>query len=101
MKWQIVLILSCVLNFQELDAFAKEPQAMKIERIPLLSAHLKEEKKVSTVEIKRIDFAALQKTGLHLHPIPVFGTILEGEIEFQVEGEKLMRLKKGDAFFEP
>jgi hypothetical protein len=40
---------------------------------------------VSRVEIKEINFAAHQKTGLHLHPGPVVGYIAEGTILFQVE----------------
>ena len=52
-------------------------------------------------EIKEIEFSAHQTTGIHLHPGPVFGYIVEGTITFQIEGRPVTVLKAGDAFFEP
>ena len=57
-------------------------------RKPLLTALLEELKTVRTVEIKQIDFAPSQKTGLHNHPCPVVGYIEKGTVLFQVEGEE-------------
>ena len=42
-----------------------------------------------------------QKAPLHLHPCPTFGVITEGIITFQIEGEPVQFLNKGDAFYEP
>ena len=37
----------------------------------------------------------------HRHPGAVFGYVLEGEFEAQLEGQPLRKLKVGDTFYEP
>src|SRR3954449_11036207 len=37
----------------------------------------------------------------HRHPGPVFGYVLEGELEFQAGDAPVHRLKAGDTFYEP
>ena len=37
----------------------------------------------------------------HCHPGPVFGYVLEGELEFQAGDAPARRLKAGDTFYEP
>ncbi len=37
----------------------------------------------------------------HRHPGPVFGYVLEGELEFQAGDAPAQRLKAGDTFYEP
>jgi len=37
----------------------------------------------------------------HRHPGPVFGYVLEGELEFQAGDTPARRLKTGDTFYEP
>lgn len=37
----------------------------------------------------------------HRHPGPVFGYVLEGELEFQAGDEPVRRLKTGETFYEP
>ena len=37
----------------------------------------------------------------HRHPGPVFGYVLEGELEFQAGDAPVRRLKAGDTFYEP
>jgi quercetin dioxygenase-like cupin family protein len=70
-------------------------------RKPLLTALLDASKTTQRVEIKQIDFEPGQATGLHEHPCPVVGYIASGFVTFQVEGESLKTLHRGDAFFEP
>lgn len=40
------------------------------------------------------------RTPLHLHPIPVYVYVLQGEIELRTEGKATHRYKTGDAFIE-
>ena len=40
-------------------------------------------------------------TGRHLHPCPVFGYIVEGTAQFQIEGQPVQPLPAGSAFHEP
>lgn len=37
----------------------------------------------------------------HRHPGPVFGYVLEGEVEFAVDDGEVQKLKTGDTFYEP
>jgi len=56
---------------------------------------------VERLECHRIELHPGQKTGCHLHQGGVIGYVLEGEIEFQIEGRTSEFLKSGSAFFEP
>lgn len=76
-------------------------KAQTIARKPLLSAFLEPSKTTHRVEIKQIDFAPGQASGLHTHPCPVAGYVARGSVAFQVEGERQKTLYAGDAFFEP
>jgi quercetin dioxygenase-like cupin family protein len=58
-------------------------------------------REIDHVEIREISFEPGQKTGRHLHPCPVVGNIVEGEVIFKIEGQSEIILRKGDAFFEP
>jgi quercetin dioxygenase-like cupin family protein len=72
-----------------------------IMRKPLLTALFENLKPTDHVEVKEINFAPSQQTGLHNHPCPVVGYIAKGTVLFQVEGEEPRTLRAGDAFFEP
>lgn len=52
----------------------------------------------STVEVT---FAPGVASMPHRHPGAVFGYVLEGELEFKVEGKKMQTLKAGKTFYEP
>jgi quercetin dioxygenase-like cupin family protein len=47
-----------------------------------------------------IEIAPGGETGWHLHPVPSFGMMLEGEIEVQLKNGATKRLKSGDAIAE-
>lgn len=74
--------------------------AQTVQRKHLLTAAIGA-RPTSTVEIRQIDFAPGQKTGLHRHPCPVVGYIASGTIVFEPEGEAPRILPAGSAFFEP
>jgi len=73
----------------------------QIVRRDLLTAALDAGARIDRVEIKRIDLAPGQPTGLHRHPCPVVGTIVAGTILFQIDGQAAKTLQAGDALFEP
>jgi quercetin dioxygenase-like cupin family protein len=56
---------------------------------------------VSVIEINEVTMPAGQAAPKHLHPCPVVGYIVSGEVLFQIEGEEAKILKEGDAFYEP
>lgn len=72
-----------------------------IVRKELLTAVIAGRKDVARVEIKQIELAPAQHTGLHYHPCPVVGYVAHGSIRFQVEGQPAQLLSEGSAFFEP
>jgi quercetin dioxygenase-like cupin family protein len=47
-----------------------------------------------------IDIAPGGETGWHLHPVPSFGMVLEGELEVTLKDGRRNRLKAGDALAE-
>jgi len=47
-----------------------------------------------------IEIAPGGETGWHLHPVPSFGMVLEGELEVQLKNGAVKRLKPGEALAE-
>jgi quercetin dioxygenase-like cupin family protein len=82
-------------------AMTHEHPSNEIVRKELLTAVIAGQKDVARVEIRQIDLAPSQQTGLHSHPCPVVGYVVSGTIRFQVAGEALQLLSAGSAFFEP
>jgi quercetin dioxygenase-like cupin family protein len=71
-----------------------------IVRKQLLAVPL-DNKTVTSVEVREIDFEPGQETGRHRHPCPVVGYIVQGAAIVQVEGQAEQRLEAGSAFYEP
>jgi quercetin dioxygenase-like cupin family protein len=72
-----------------------------ITRKPLLTAALGSLTSIDRVEVKQIDLAPGQATGLHRHPCSVVGYIVAGAINFQIDGHPMQCLHSGEAFYEP
>jgi quercetin dioxygenase-like cupin family protein len=72
-----------------------------ISRDVLLDARLGQAKDTHRIEIRRIRIVPDYAAGLHVHNGPVVGSIIEGSVVFQVEGEPESVLRPGDVFFEP
>jgi quercetin dioxygenase-like cupin family protein len=71
-----------------------------IVRKPLLNISLGT-KTVTSVDVRKITFAAGQRTGRHKHPCPVIGFVAEGTAVLEVEGEPPQQLPAGSSFYEP
>jgi quercetin dioxygenase-like cupin family protein len=67
----------------------------------VLDARLPEVVPAYRVEVRRIRILAGHAPGLHVHNGPVFGSIVQGSLVFQVEGEPRAILRPGDVFYEP
>ena len=67
----------------------------------LLDARLSETLAAERMEVRRIQILAGHGPGRNVHNGPVVGSIVEGTVLFQVEGEKEVILQPGDVFFEP
>lgn len=57
--------------------------------------------KEARVSVLEVTMDPLHQTPPHRHPGAVFGYVLEGEFESQIEGEPLRKLKTGETFYEP
>jgi len=74
-------------------------QQKQITRKDLLNAFVNQQ--VSIVEIKEVTMSEGQEAPKHLHPCPVVGYVLSGNVLLQIEAEETQILKEGDAFYEP
>lgn len=72
-----------------------------ISRDVLLNVHLQQAKDTHRIEVRRIQIVPGHAAGLHVHNGPVVGSIVNGSVSFQVEGEPESVLGPGDVFFEP
>jgi len=57
--------------------------------------------KEARVSVLEVSYEPGGFTPPHRHPGAVFGYVLEGEFEAQLEGQPLRKLKAGDTFYEP
>jgi quercetin dioxygenase-like cupin family protein len=71
-----------------------------IERKQLLKVPLREWT-ARDVDVRSLEFAPGQKTGVHVHPCPVVGYIVEGSAIMQIEGQPAQRMEPGSAFHQP
>jgi quercetin dioxygenase-like cupin family protein len=56
---------------------------------------------LTSVDVREIRLQPGQQTGRHLHPCHVFGYIVQGTAQFQIEGQPAQQLPAGSAFHEP
>jgi quercetin dioxygenase-like cupin family protein len=78
-----------------------EPSAEEpVTRTVLLDVRLPKVKEASRVEIREVKIWPGHPVGLHVHNGPVVGTILEGSVIYQVEGQEPSVLRPGDVFYE-
>jgi quercetin dioxygenase-like cupin family protein len=73
---------------------------LTIQRKQLLNAVL-DNRNVTSVDVREINFEPGQTTGRHLHPCAVLGYIVEGITALQIERQAVQTLPAGSAFFEP
>jgi quercetin dioxygenase-like cupin family protein len=72
-----------------------------ISREVLLEARLRDAKQTERIQAFRTHIPAGVAAGLHVHNCPVVGSIVEGTVTYQIEGEAARVLAPGDMFFEP
>ncbi|HMH59004.1 MAG TPA: cupin domain-containing protein [Galbitalea sp.] len=72
-----------------------------VTRETLLDARFDQIKRTTRVEVRRIRMLPGYPGGLHVHNTPVVGSILEGSVIYQIDGEPEQVLRAGDVFYEP
>lgn len=95
----LLLPLLCLLGTAAAAPTAPNPTA--VVRHDLLTASISPARPVANAAVKQVILPAHCPTGLHLHPCPVVGVLLDGVILFQLEGGPRQILHAGDAVYEP
>jgi len=80
-------------------AFSCNAQKSIIQRRDLQSILLNQH--LQKIEMQEITLKKNQKVPVHLHPCPVVGFVVSGEIIFEIAGQKPKLLQSGDSFYEP
>jgi quercetin dioxygenase-like cupin family protein len=81
---------------------APEPSAdQPITRTIVSDVRLPTVKATDRVQAREIKILPSQRAGLHVHNGPVFGSIVEGSVVYQIEGQPESVLRPGDVFYEP
>jgi len=75
--------------------------AEPVVRDVVLEVNLPDALPTDRVQIRRIQMRPGHPAGLHVHNGPVVGSVLEGSVIFEVEGEARSVLRPGDVFYEP
>ncbi len=78
-------------------AGAKPPMSRTI----LSDVSLHPAKPTARVQARKITMAPGHPSGPHVHNCPVVGSIVEGSVVYQIEGESASVLGPGDTFYEP
>jgi|SRR5947207_15340208 len=92
----VVMLMAAPLLFQ---ATAQMPPPLK--RTPIVKHNISPDKNVTSVSVVRIDYQPAQRTGRHLHPMPVIGYVLEGSFVVKISGGKEVHYTVGQSIYEP
>ena len=91
----VILIVVAVLA----QALPQMPSPLK--RTPIAQHHISPDKNVTSVSVVRIDYQPAQRTGRHIHPMPVVGYVLEGSFVVKVSGGSETHYGVGQSIYEP
>lgn len=67
-----------------------------VTRENLLYLHLNEKHTLSNIVVERIVIPKGGKADYHLHPCPVFGYVVSGNLLFQIDGQASQYMKAGE-----
>ena len=70
-------------------------------RETVLDVRLPKTTRLDRIEVRRIPILRGHAAGLHVHNGPVLGSIVEGSVVYQVEGEQRSVFGPGEVFHEP
>ena len=99
MKTARIMAVAVLIVGSGLALYAAQPQQPGIKRTDLLRHDLSVPGR-EVVQV-RVDFAPGVAFGKHSHPGEEIAYVLEGSLEYQVEGKPPVTLKAGEALFIP
>jgi len=103
MRTVIAIVLGAVLGAGgfALAQHDKHGDTAKVKLLLEQDVSEKVDGKEARVSVLDVSYEPGGFTPPHRHPGAVFGHVLEGELEAQLEGQPSRRLKAGDTFYEP
>ena len=72
-----------------------------VKRTPIAKHNISPEKTVASVSVVRINYEPAQRTGRHIHPMPVVGYVLEGSFVVKIAGGGQVHYQAGQSIYEP
>jgi quercetin dioxygenase-like cupin family protein len=82
-------------------AFSTAQMPPPVKRTPIVKHNVSPQKLVTSVSVVRIDYERAQRTGRHIHPMPVVGYVLEGSFVVKIAGGEQVHYKAGQSIYEP
>src|SRR3979409_792907 len=71
-----------------------------VTRTRTVKHNISPDKNVTSVSVVRIDYQPAQRTGRHIHPMPVVGYVLEGSFVVKISGKET-HYTVGQPIYEP
>ncbi|HSS98178.1 MAG TPA: cupin domain-containing protein [Terriglobales bacterium] len=91
----VMLVVAAILS----QSTAQMPPPVK--RTPIVKHNISPDKNVTSVSVVRIDYEPAQRTGRHVHPMPVVGYVLAGSFVVKVAGAEPKHYTTGQSIYEP
>ncbi|HEY2364598.1 MAG TPA: cupin domain-containing protein [Candidatus Angelobacter sp.] len=91
----VILVTATALS----QATAQMPPPVK--RAPIVKHNISPDKNVTSVSVVRIDYEPAQRTGRHIHPMPVVGYVLKGAFVVKIAGGEQIHYTAGQSIYEP
>jgi quercetin dioxygenase-like cupin family protein len=97
LKTFLPAILICLALLMPVDAQMPPP----LKRTPIVKHAIAPDKTVTSVSVVRIDYLPGQRTGRHIHAMPVIGYVQEGGFVVKVAGGAETHYTQGQSIYEP
>ena len=99
MKTKVILVTALVGIGSVLSTYVSYAQQTGIKRTDLIRNDISAPGR-ETIQV-RVDFAAGASFGRHSHPGEEIAYVLEGTLEYQIDGKPSVTLKAGEALYIP
>ena len=99
MKTKVILVTALIGIGVVLSTYVSNAQQTAIKRTDLIRSDISAPGR-ETIQV-RVDFAAGASFGRHSHPGDEIAYVLEGTLEYQIDGKPSVTLKAGEALYIP
>ena len=99
MKTKVILVVALIGVGVVISTYVSYAQQTGIKRTDLIRSDISAPGR-ETIQV-RVDFAAGASFGRHSHPGEEIAYVLEGTLEYQIDGKPSVTLKAGEALYFP